>query len=165
MPQIAPIIRHFWQTALLTLNPVFLKSYTSSSGLSSVDNLLLDDDVVGLQKKARWMQMMVVGTAKLFETRIIVFKAFCVPLSHQLCWLPCKQGKCYEVQSIFTILVCCVSSAHMSRRPPVCQGVNISVTTLPSLDIYNFTRENKNEWEYVSTCHNFCLRNKVYSEN
>ena len=79
MPQIAPIIRHFWQRALLTLNPVFLKSYTSSSGLSGVDNLLLDDDVVGLQKKARWMQMMVVGTAKLFETRTIVFKAFCVP--------------------------------------------------------------------------------------
>ena len=66
----------------------------------------------------------------------------------QLCWLPCKQGKCYEVQSIFTILVCCVSSAQMSR-PPVCQGVNISGTTLPSLDIYNFTRENKKEWEYV----------------
>ena len=49
-----------------------------------MDNLLLDDDVV-VRKKVRWMQMMVlVGTAKLFETRIIVFHAFCVPLSVML---------------------------------------------------------------------------------
>ena len=67
----------------------FLKSYTSS-GLSNVDNLLLDDDDVVACKKARWMQM-VVGTAKLFETRIIVFKAFCVSLS--LSYLGCHANK------------------------------------------------------------------------
>ena len=56
----------------------FLKSYTSS-GLSSVDNLL-DDDVVAC-KKSQMDANGIVGTAKLFETRTIVFKAFCVPLS------------------------------------------------------------------------------------